>query len=206
MDMWNFLAQNPTFPVIVIATIVAISSLRSQRHLTRAKHTLDFDKEFKEKDKGKLLEARKVFDRLSWAELERLGNLSLLHDNNDFKAIVDALNIWEAVAIGIRNKVYSEKLLIEAYGTTVVFIYKSSIPFVKERQKKNSRLYTHFVWLGVRWSAEFSISLKDEEKIAKLQAAHEEELKNQGQLMRSQIREEIQRSLEKSNPGETPVS
>lgn len=157
----------PTVPVILLGAYIAYRSLRSQRHLTRAKHTLDFDKEFKEKHKSTLIDAREVFFKYSDERLTELGDKGRLtkKDDDPFTVIVNALNVWESVSIALKHDVYDENLLFDAYATSVVWLFKSALPFVKARQKHNPKLFQNFVRLGVRWMARTSVPLLLENEI-----------------------------------------
>ncbi|HHA2808363.1 TPA: DUF4760 domain-containing protein [Stenotrophomonas maltophilia] len=157
----------PTIPVILLGVYVAYRSLRSQRHLTRAKHTLDFDKEFKEKHKSTLIDARDVFARYTDEGLEGVGDKGRLSkdDTDPFTVVVNALNVWESVAIALKHDVYDEDLLFDAYATSVVWLYKNALPFVKARQKHSPKLFQNFVRLGIRWMAKTSLPLSLEKEI-----------------------------------------
>ncbi|MEA9807881.1 DUF4760 domain-containing protein [Xanthomonas campestris] len=157
----------PTVPVILVGVYIAYRSLRSQRHLTRAKHTLDFDKEFKEKHKSTLIDARDVFARYTDEALAEVGDKGCLSkdDADPFTVVVNALNVWESVAIALKHDVYDEDLLFDAYATSVVWLYKNALPFVKARQKYNPKLFQNFVRLGVRWMAKASLPLALEKEI-----------------------------------------
>lgn len=198
MDLVDWILTNPTVPVVITGTAIAYFSLRSQQHLTRAKHTLDFDKEFKDKHKSTLIDAKQALDNKSWAELRRLGAHGKISQNlgDDFTAIVNAINIWEGVAIGLKNKVYVEEQFIEAYGSTIVWLYKNTIPFVRARQEENERLFAHFTWLGIRWSSMLALPLqlereKEEKERLELKAREEALME-----LRTQINNEILAEIE----------
>ncbi|WP_122499869.1 DUF4760 domain-containing protein [Pseudomonas viridiflava] len=84
-------------------------------------------------------------------------------------AIKVVLNSWEKVAIAIQNDVYSEKMLYQAYGTTVISLWDILHPYIRARQQENERVYISFTWLALKWrmkrgavkSAEQSKMLKD---------------------------------------------
>jgi hypothetical protein len=146
----EFLSDNPTVPLLFVGTVVAVISLRSQRHLARAKNTLDFDKEFREHELQNLRTAIRLIRMTSPDARERLGRLDL--PNDETVTLTRALNVWESVAIGIRNGIYSERLLRDAYGTTIAWFFEHSRPFVGQRRQINARYYENFCWLGERWS------------------------------------------------------
>jgi hypothetical protein len=147
----DFFSTHPTVPILLIGTVVAVVSLRSQRHLARAKNTLDFDRDFKEKEMHALQAAHRLMREMTPVELEELGAREI--PGEAFRTIARALNVWEGVAIGVRNNVYSERLLRDGYGSTVVWMYRHARPFVDQRQRNNPRYYNNFCWLGTRWAA-----------------------------------------------------
>jgi hypothetical protein len=147
----EFFSAHPTVPILVIGTVVAVVSLRSQRYLARAKNTLDFDKDFKEKELRTLQAAHALIRTTGPGELAELGGLEI--PDEAFRAIARALNVWEGVAIGVRNGVYSERLLRDGYGSTVVWMYRHAQPFIEQRQRNNPHYYSNFCWLGARWAA-----------------------------------------------------
>lgn len=155
MSIYDFLTNSPQPAVTAIAALIAAAALRSTRHLTRAKHTLDFDKEFKEKNKASLLRAFNVLRTHSTEALKELGeNGSMSTDGSDpYTSLVEALNAWEGVSIGLEHKVYNEMMLFEAYGSTIAKLYIHSIPFIKARASDNPRYFKHFVKLGLRWAS-----------------------------------------------------
>lgn len=198
MGFFTFISQNPTVPIVGMGALIALVSLRSQQHLTRAKHTLDFDKEFKDKYKKTLIAARDVLVAKSWSELRRLGTHGRMSkdDQDEFTVLVEALNIWEGIAIGLKKSVYGEEQLFEAYGSTVVWLYKNTLPFVNARRAENSRLFANFVSLGLRWSVRLSLPLREEERLRQRQ---EEDLQVKArdlQLLREQIRLEVLSELQ----------
>lgn len=148
----EFLATNPTVPLLFVGTVVAVVSLRSQRHLARAKNTLDFDKDFREQEFQNLRTAIRLIRMTSPDALERLGRLDL--PNDEVAALTRALNVWEGVAIGIRNGVYSERLLRDAYGTTIAWLFAQAGPFIAQRRRINPRYYGNFCWLGAGWNGQ----------------------------------------------------
>ncbi|HDS1306623.1 TPA: DUF4760 domain-containing protein [Stenotrophomonas maltophilia] len=149
-----YLLRNPTAVVAAIGTAVALTSLHSQRHLTKAKHTLDFDKDFKEKHRATLVLAQKAFVSRQPRELAELGRQGKLTENGEdaFTAIATAINLWEGAAIGVKSGVYLEDLLWRSYGSTIAILYLNTLPFVSARRAQNPRLFTNFLWLGLRWT------------------------------------------------------
>ncbi|MEB1182514.1 DUF4760 domain-containing protein [Xanthomonas campestris pv. campestris] len=155
----NFLQQNPTFPVVTVAAAVAWFSLRSQRHLARAKHTLDFEKEFKDKETPKLRAVVKVLRTRSSDELVQLAVHSPL-DHDEVSNLCDVLNVWEGVAIGIKAKVYNEDMLYDAFGHAVIKLFDMAIPFIKARRLATPSVYVRLSWLATRWKVRYGGSFK----------------------------------------------
>lgn len=197
MGIIDFLLKNPTIPIVGVGTIIAFFSLRSQRHLTQAKHTLDFDKDFKEKRWLNLLTAAALFRSMSHEALYGLGkNGRMVSDEADpFTAIAEALNTWEGVAIGLENKVYSEKLLFEAYGTTVVKLYLGTTPFIRARQTANPRLFCNFERLGLRWAAKLAKPLHLQKDLDEAQRVADSVAKYERGLLEKEIRRALTEEL-----------
>lgn len=153
----NILLTHPTLPVVTLAAIVAVFSLRSQRHLARAKHTLDFEKEFKDKETSNLRAVVKALRARTSAELVQLAVHSPL-DNDEVSALCDALNVWEGVAIGVKSKVYDEDMMYAAFGNALIKLFDMAIPFVKARRLTSPLAYVELSWLATRWKVRRGIS------------------------------------------------
>ena len=195
MSIGSYLLENPASVVALVASTIALFSLRSTRHLTKAKHTLDFDKDFKVKHRDMMVRAFIVLREVAWAdryELGREGTITV--DRTDhFSTVAAAINVWESVAIGIKNDVYLEQLLYEGFGSTISQLYLDTIPFIKARQQKNPRLFTNFVWLGVRWT----VRLQPQRSAALLAAKKAECEDAERQIKTNRLRSEIVAQLEK---------
>ncbi len=85
--------------------------------------------------------------------------------------IRELLNTWERAAIAIRQNVYDERLLYNAYGTSVIWIWKQTRPYIRQRQAANPRLYVNFDWLAITWLIRRD-SLEEFIHTAKLKAAN----------------------------------
>lgn len=190
--LFALLVANPTLAPVTIGVIVALRSLKSQQHLTRAKHTLDFDVRFKTDHVKDLLAARLILQDKTDAELKIMG---AAHKSDDpgFKALVSTLNVWEHVGIGLRNQVYDEHLLKEAYGSTVIWLWIYSVAFIRERQRHNPRVFVNFDWLALRWLETLPMPSQD---LARLKAAEEAEKLRQ-QSERATIRKEVEAEIRK---------
>jgi hypothetical protein len=70
----DFFSTHPTVPILLIGTVVAVVSLRSQRHLARAKNTLDFDRDFKEKEMHALQAAHRLMREMPFIDQRQRNN------------------------------------------------------------------------------------------------------------------------------------
>lgn len=203
----------PTLIPVTIGVIVAVRSLATTRHLTQAKHTLDFDTRFKTDNAKELIAAFKVVETRSDDQLRALG-ASRRNEDADFKTLIKALNVWEHVGIGLKNQVYSRPLLMEAYGTTVIALWVYSVPFIRERQKHNDRVYRNFDWLVMDWLQEIPMPGDAEAKRRSRKDAERRALDDQRKAIRAEVEEELRKkhglpqpgSGAQQSPGEMSVS
>jgi len=126
--------------------------------LARAKHTLDFEKEFKDKETVKLRAVVKVLRLRTSAELVQLAVHSPL-DHEEVSDLCDALNVWEGVAIGLKAKVYNEQMMYDAFGHAVIKLFDMAIPFIKARRLVTPSVYVELSWLATRWKVRAGKSL-----------------------------------------------
>ncbi|WP_322059178.1 DUF4760 domain-containing protein [Paraburkholderia sp. J63] len=146
-----WLLKNPTFPVVLASAIVALIGFYTTRHLTRSKHSIDFESSYHQSEK--LSGAMKAMllwmeQNPGWAATEALADTA---EHEMVGHIREMLNTWERASIAVRRKVYDENLLYNAYGTSVIWMWKSMVPYMRKRQAKNPRLYMNFDWLAIRW-------------------------------------------------------
>lgn len=163
---------NPTFPVILGSAVIAFLAFQTTRHLTRCKHAIDFETAYHQSES------------LSWA-FKNLLAWSVHASAADTAALAspamkthemlgymrELLNTWERVAIAIRQRVYDENLLYNAYGTSVIWIWKQTLPFIRRRQQENPKLFINFDWLAIRWQIRRD-SRTDAANLHKLKTAH----------------------------------
>jgi hypothetical protein len=146
-----WLLKNPTFPVVLISAIIAFIGFYTTRHLTRSKHTIDFESSYHQSEKlGEALKQMLAWNEQhpNWADTEALASTP---DHAMVTHIREMLNTWERASIAVRRKVYDEDLLYNAYGTSVIWMWKAMVPYMRKRQAHNPRLYMNFDWLAVRW-------------------------------------------------------
>lgn len=148
----HFLAKNPTLPFVFLSAFVAWQAFKSNRHLTRAKHSIDFQTKYHETESLNVA----MKEVLAWSRLPGADATLLAGNMQDpvVDHVMELLNTWERAAIAIRRKVYDGDMLYDAYGTSYVWIWAQLSPFVRARQlnKKNPKLYKNAEWLGVSWT------------------------------------------------------
>lgn len=165
----DWLFKNPTFPVVLISAVIALMAFRTTRHLSRSKHAIDFETDYHHSVKlstalAKLVEWSKKTNRQETAELALMGEHEMVGH------IRELLNTWVRAAIAIRQNVYDERLLYNAYGTSVIWIWKQTVPYIRRRQAVNPRLYVNFDWLVITWLIRRD-SHKESVNLCKLKAA-----------------------------------
>ncbi len=151
-DVLAFLVHNPTVPVIAISAVIAYKSLRSQRHLARAKHAIDFQSDYhasKEAQHHNRI-VRESTRTLTWDETAALAAPGHFNDEVVI-SIREVLNAWEKVAIAIQSDVYDEDILYNAYGSYVVGTWMDLRAYTQVKQAANPRLYVRLDWLAIRW-------------------------------------------------------
>lgn len=161
--------DNPTFPVVLISAGIAYFAYRSNKHLTRAKQTIDFETAYHESKK--LNKAIKTI--VAWAPTVTWEEIAAVADQPDHEMVThirEVLNTWERASMAVRQKVFDEDLLYNVYGSTIIWMWKHLVPYMRQRQTKNPRLYKNFDWLGLRWMVRRGDE-KDTEKLEKLKAA-----------------------------------
>lgn len=172
MTITEWFCANPTFPIVLCSAVIAFLAFRTTRHLTRCKHAIDFETAYHKSDK--LATAMKHL--VEWAAKSSAEETAALGQDDKRKHemvghIRELLNTWERVAIAIRQNVYDENLLYNAYGTSVIWIWKQTRPFMRKRQEENPRLFVNFDWLAIRWQIRRD-GVKDAANLKKLKAIH----------------------------------
>ena len=144
---------NGTVIVGVIAAIVAIWGVVTQRIIARRRATMDAL--FSTEADGDLLEARKMFRNLQkepgglaqWADADKAGS-------DQAGAIYITLNQHELIAIGIQRGILDLEIYSRWNKSSVMQTWDKSAPFVlalRERLK-NHEIYCEFEALAFRLS------------------------------------------------------
>jgi hypothetical protein len=173
LECFDWVAKNPTVPIILGSAALALRTYITTRHLTRAKHTIDFETAYHQ-SQSLTAAIAKLGPYLVKASAEDLELLAITNnpDQEILPHIREVLNTWERAAIAVKRNVYDEDLLFDAYGSSLVYMWQKLIPFIRRRQSSNNRLYANFDWLAIRWLIRRD-SIKNQEKIKKLKKALE---------------------------------
>lgn len=151
VQIFYFLKRNPTLIFLSVTSILAYLSWRSQRHLTRAKHTMDFQVSFSDSETMK--KAAKTFHmRLCDMTSDEIVQLSISRKpSKQHGRVVQILNAWERVAVALKHDVYEEEMLYDIYGTFLLKLCFNLGPFISHRQAANSKVFMNLSWLYLRW-------------------------------------------------------
>lgn len=150
--VYAFLKTNPTLLFLSITALLAYKSYFSQRHLTIAKNTIDFQTTFHSSSDVK--KATKYFlqviSKLDTAEVEALA-LRERNQEKGPKSARELLNSWERVAVAVRNKVYDEEMLYNTYSGFLITIWSVLSPYVHKKRLENPKFFVEVQWLAIRW-------------------------------------------------------
>jgi hypothetical protein len=107
-----------------------------------------------EQTNGTIIEDRRNF--ISVRNEQKLLDWVGVHapDSPERRAIRGTLNLYEFVAVGIREKTLDEALYKRSYRTTLVGDWVSLKPFVMEvrRQTQTPTLYCEYEYLAGKWA------------------------------------------------------
>lgn len=151
VQIFFFLKRNPTLIFLSVTSVLAYLSWRSQRHLTRAKHTMDFQVSFSDSETMK--KAAKTFHtRLCTMSSEELVDLAVQRKpTKEHDRVVQILNAWERVGVALKHDVYDEEMLYDIYGTFLLKLCSTLSPFINQRQAENPKVFVNLKWLAMRW-------------------------------------------------------
>lgn len=147
----DYLYRNPTLPMVAGSLGVAYQAFKTQRHLVRSKHAIDFEAAYHSSEMQEAVDAvRTLLNDKTSDELAELA--SLAHRGDPAIAhLRNVLNSWERVAIAIQAQVYDEAILYRAYATLLIGIWIKARPFIRAEQKRNQRIFCNLDWLATRW-------------------------------------------------------
>lgn len=153
-------------PVIsaLIAALLAIWGIRTQRSISRQKNSLDFESAYKRNDEliahnftivkfiqdvrcGVVANRDQILEKLASAPNSELSE----DEANLAKSIATILNEWERTANATFSGLYDDNYLYRAHGTAIIQIYSSFKRYIEKRQETNPRLFINFTMLSVSW-------------------------------------------------------
>lgn len=150
-EILHYISVNPTLVFLSVTACMAYLSWVTQRHLTRAKHTMDFQGDFS--DSEHILKATAIYktkiNLMTKQELIDLAKNDLPSEELD--SLKYLLNTWERVGIAVRYDVYDDEMLYETYGTFLLKLCVYLHPYIKQRQSGNVRTYANLMWLYLSW-------------------------------------------------------
>lgn len=145
-DAASFLGLTEVSAVLLtalVAAIIAIWGILSQRSITARQATLEFIRD-SERDND-LITARKCFNRLT-KDAAGLGPIAADTSTEDFKNVQLVLNQFEMVAIGIQRGIFDDEIYRRWYKSGVIKAWKAAAPFIFARRAStgNDALYHEF--------------------------------------------------------------
>lgn len=188
IKLQDLLAVPPQVLAALIASIVAIWGILSQRQLSRQKNSLDFESTYKRNKE--ISEANnQVIDLIQHLrkhrkettqdaadqELKRIliDDIPLDcngEDRNYFLAkrlaVTTVINEWERASNAVFSNLYDEDYLYRAHATSIIQIYTYLRLYIDLRQEIVPRYYINFSRLALRWSRRRCIE-DDTDKCAK---------------------------------------
>lgn len=171
LQIFHFLKRNPALIFLSVTSVLAYLSWRSQRHLTRAKHTMDFQVSFSDSETMK--KAAKTFHMLlcNMTSEELIQLSKSRRPKRQHERVVQILNAWERVAVALKHDVYDEEMLYDIYGTFLLKLCSTLSPFIRDRQSVNPKVFVNLSWLYLKWKARRCAS-DDKNERAKLKAEY----------------------------------
>ena len=133
--------------ILLLALFVALLSLWSARNTERQKATLDFLREYNDSDV--VAEGTRILN--DWGGGEEYVNL-----NKEGRiAVNEFLNLFEMLAIGLKNGIYDEQMTRDALETTIVRYYRKTERFIRDFRNRDNdtrdAAFEHFEHLARRF-------------------------------------------------------
>lgn len=149
--------------VLFVSVLVAIVGVFSARSLARKRATLDMIEKFESTAHYKSLHAAFAYHR-HHNSFEKLHNPTEQKDRADRQSVLDYLNHYEIVAVGIKDKILDKSSYDKWMRGPFVRDWNAASSFIqRERWKKDKksgkwhyydRLFEHFQGLACEWSPE----------------------------------------------------
>jgi len=146
---WNW--EQARNLAVIAGVVVALLSLRTTVSLVRRKQSSDLV--FAGRNDEKFIAGIRVFRSRAAG---RIRDLAALESNCDDAANARyVLNYFEALAVGVRKKIYDEEILYLNYKTTLKHLMDAARPMIvaTRRTQNVPSLYCEICWLAGRWQA-----------------------------------------------------
>lgn len=182
LTIFTKLTSEVSFYTALIAAIVAVWGIKTQRSISRQKNSLDFESVYKRNTEiaahnsiiislinaikeNKLANHVDYLKNLAEQNYVGMDDEQVQEGKNRCLSIVTILNEWERTANAMFSNLYDEDYLYRAHGTAIIQIYSGLQPFIEARQSKNPRIFINFTVLAIRWGARRC--LEDKEDVSK---------------------------------------
>lgn len=170
VQIFYFLKRNPTLIFLTLTSCIAYLSWGSQRHLTRAKYTMDFQVSFSDSETMRKAAKTFHFKLCKWSTAEIFELAACRAPKKEHDRVVHILNAWERVAVAVKHDVYDEEMLYDVYGTFLLKLCSTLSPFINQRQAANPKVFVNLKWLYLRWKIRRAqeTGKPDQERIKKI--------------------------------------
>lgn len=174
IKLQDFLAVPPQVLAALIASLVAIWGILSQRQLSRQKNSLDFESTYKRNKEiseanNQVIELIQHLRKLrkdnnqdeADKELKRILIDDISADCKEIdrkyflekrQAVTTVINEWERASNAVFSNLYDEDYLYRAHATSIIQIYTYLRLYIELRQEVVPRYYINFSRLALRWS------------------------------------------------------
>lgn len=138
--------------VIALGVVVAIVSVWTSRSIAKKKQVADML--FASRGDQQLQAGCRLVKSLNE---DKTKNLGMLYGDDEHKPMVDqvlyVLNHFESVCVGIKNGIYDEKMVKDAWCTMMMTSYDHSEPLIKAVRKAHGKdtIFQEFEHLVSRW-------------------------------------------------------
>ena len=135
--------------ILSLAAAIAFFSLRVARRTERQKATLHFLSAYN--DSKVVIEGAGILNK--WEKGDE--HLSQSEDSEKINfAVREFLNVLEFLAIGLKNGIYDETMIMDAMETAIVRYHQRAAGFIKQARRKDGDVrevaYEHFEGLSNR--------------------------------------------------------
>jgi len=136
---------------VIVGVVIAVLSLRTTTSLTRRKQSSDLV--FAGRNDEKFIAGIRAFRARAAGNLRNLPTLESSSDDASNARYV--LNYFEALAVGVRKKIYDEEILYLNYKTTLRHLIGAAYPLIAATRTAQQvpSLYCEVCWLAQRWQA-----------------------------------------------------